>query len=140
MIRVIAHAKAPPDHLGHPLGRPPVTAKPVGLGPARQHARDLRPLLRRQARPQARRWPTLQGGHASGTRPLHPLADRSLTDPERGGNGALCPARLFELPGAFPPLLAPVSFRWCSHAPDDSIPLLPFAGLSRSQLSHRSRR
>jgi hypothetical protein len=95
---VIADAERALDHDDDPRRGPDVAPEPVGLGALGQERGELGPLLGRQAMGRTRGDPAAQGFSAPFPRPLQPLADRALGDPQRRGDIPLLPAPLGQLP------------------------------------------
>src|SRR5258706_2132205 len=108
---MIADAKDVQDHLRHPLGGPHVTTEAKGFASCCQQGRQLRRLLRTQFRLSPWRWLMAQGVYSLRLGFLHPLAHRSLSDPECGSNVFLFPSLFMQFPGAHPSSFAPIFWR-----------------------------
>src|SRR5258705_13923120 len=134
MIARIAHAKRSLAHRGDAVRGPDISAKAVALRSAFQQPGDLRALLRAQSRHSS--WPRMTCQRLSAA-PLptttQPLTNRSFAPSQRDGDILLHPALLFERPGAFASLFAPVRFAWCSPTPHATTSLLPDHDISRYQ-------
>src|SRR5215211_6039982 len=92
--RMIADPKLPSDHHSHSLTRPYISSKPVRLSSLSQKLRQPRSLNFTQTRRSARRRLVSQGLHALFSGTLHPLANRSFTNPQSVGYVRLFPAPL----------------------------------------------
>ena len=97
---MIAHAKLPLDHLGHPCGGPDLPAEPERLGSPRQQFRHLSQLLWSQLRRSPRRGLMAQGVFSMGFAFGDPLAHRSFGDSQSRGNVFLFPSLLVQFPSA----------------------------------------
>ena len=137
MIGMIADAEGALNHLRHPFGGPDIAREAVRWRSAGQQRGKLCPLLNREAWRYSRRWPVCQRLDPLLARARTPVADRTLTSPQRHGDVLLVlllPPRLFQGPGALAPLFAPISplgGSSCSHASERPPTSLLCTGISR---------
>lgn len=132
---MIAYAEGALDHDHHPRRGPDVAPEAIGFGTFRQEGGQVGALLGRQAMGGTRGDPAAQGLFASLPRPLQPLADRSLGDPQRRGDVALLPPVVGQLPRPEAPPLAQID-RWlagCCHIQPTGTFQATFTNLCRYQ-------
>jgi hypothetical protein len=105
---VVRDTEGASDHLGHPPAGPDLATESVCFRSWHEQRRQLSKLL--AGEPRLATWSGMapQRLDTLVARSLKPLADRARRHSQRGGDVLLCPAVLFELPGASPPSFAPV--------------------------------
>jgi hypothetical protein len=108
MSPMIADSKLLLDHQSHPLRGPDLSSKTERFGSLRQQRRQLRPLLGTQFGLSPWRWLMPQGLNSLRPGFLEPLAHRSLTDSECGGDVLLFPSLFMQFPGTHPSSFAPI--------------------------------